>query len=272
MLEIPGSVNRIAVEHGADDLLVAQNDPLVDAARGVLHHDFFLVRARREITGREQVDARDLQLGRDHRSRVAGKAFHGELVGADLGLIEQRRHEAVGLATVLHAFSDCIDAPVIGLHGVGDDNATLAIDTCLLRELDVRADADGHHNQIGRKLEAIGKAHGRDAIVAQDRLRLRRHLEHHAALLQRLAQHSACDGIELSLHQAIEEMHDGHVHAALHQTVGGLQAEQAAADHDGVLAAGRGLDHAVDVMNIAKAYNTRKILARKRQHDRVGAG
>jgi hypothetical protein len=39
-----GAVDGIAVEHGADDLLVAQDDPLVDAAVGVLQHDLFLVR------------------------------------------------------------------------------------------------------------------------------------------------------------------------------------------------------------------------------------
>src|SRR4051812_10397350 len=30
MLEVPWAVDGIAIEHGADDLLVAQNDPLVD--------------------------------------------------------------------------------------------------------------------------------------------------------------------------------------------------------------------------------------------------
>ena len=39
--------------------------------------------------------------------------------------------------------------------------------------------------------------------VAQDRLRLRRHLEHHAALFQRLAQQSARDRVELALHQRV---------------------------------------------------------------------
>ena len=44
MLEIPGAVDGVAIEHGADDLLVAQDDALVDAAVGVLQHDLFLVR------------------------------------------------------------------------------------------------------------------------------------------------------------------------------------------------------------------------------------
>src|SRR6059058_1817810 len=67
-------------------------------------------------------------------------------------------------------------------------------------------------------------------------------------------------------------MHDGDVHAALHQTVGGFEAEQTAADHNGVLVARRSLNHALDVLNVAKADDARKILARKGQHDRVRAG
>ena len=101
MLEIPGAVDGVAIEHGADDLLVAQDDPLVDAAVGVLQHDFLLVRARGEIAGGEQVDAGHLQLGRDDGSLVAGKALQRELIGANPGLVEQRRDEAVGLAAVL---------------------------------------------------------------------------------------------------------------------------------------------------------------------------
>ncbi len=146
------------------------------------------------------------------------------------------------------------------------------MDTRLLRELDVWANPNGHHNQIGRELRAVGKAHGRDMIIAQDRLRLRRHLENHAALFQRLPQHSACNRIELALHQTIEEMHDGDVHTALHQTVGGFQTEQTAADDDGVPPARRGFDHAVDVMDIAKADDAGEILARNRQDDRIGTG
>ena len=272
MLEVPRAVDGIAIEHGADDLLVAQNDPLVDAAGGVLHDDLFLVRARREIAGGEQVDAGHLQFGRNHRAVIGGKTLHGEVVGANLGLVEQRSDEAVGLAAMLHAFADGIDAPVIGLHGVGDDDAALAMKACLARQLDIRTNADRHHDEIRRDLLAVGKAHAGHAILAKDRFRLRGHLEHHAALFQRLAQQSAGDLIELALHQRVEQVHDGDVHAALHQAVGGFEAEQTAADHDGVLVAGRGLDHALDVLNVAKADDAREVLARQRQHDRVRTG
>ena len=73
------------------------------------------------------------------------------MIGADLGLVEQRRDEALGLAAVLHAFADRVDAAVIGLHGVGDDDAALAMEPGLPGELEIGPDADRHYDEIGRK-------------------------------------------------------------------------------------------------------------------------
>ncbi len=64
-VEIPGAVGGIAVENGAYDLVVAQNDALVDAARRVAQHHFVIDVAFGEIAGREQIDAGDLELGRE---------------------------------------------------------------------------------------------------------------------------------------------------------------------------------------------------------------
>ena len=89
---------------------------------------------------------------------------------------------------MLHAFADRVDARVVGLHGVVDDDAALAVQACLARQLDVRADADRHHDQVGRNLRAVLEAHAGHAVLAEDRLGLRGHHEHHAALFQRLAQ------------------------------------------------------------------------------------
>ena len=92
------------------------------------------------------------------------------MIGADLGLLEQRRDQAIDLAAVLHAFADRIDAAVIGLHGVGDDDAALAIEPRLLGELETGPDADRHHDEVGRELRAVLEAHAGDAVFAQDRL------------------------------------------------------------------------------------------------------
>ena len=74
-----------------------------------------------------------------------------EMIGADLGHVEQRRDQAVGNAAVLHAFADRVDARVVGLHGVVDDDAAIAIKAGRFGELDVGPDADRHHHQIGRQ-------------------------------------------------------------------------------------------------------------------------
>ena len=272
MLEVPGAVDGVAIEHGADDLLVAQDDALVDAAGGVLQHDLFLVRARREIAGREQVDAGDLQLGRGDRAVIGGEALHGEVVGADLGLLEQRRHEAVDLAAMLHAFADRVDAPVEGLHGVGDDDAALAMEARLARQLDIGADADRHHDEIGGKLRAVREAHARDAVLAEDRLGLRRHLEHHAALFQRLAQQSAGDR---SSWRSISVSSRCTTVTFMPRFIRPLAASRPSRPPPittALLVAGRGLEHVVDVVDVAEGDDARQILARQRQHDRVRAG
>ena len=90
--------------------------------------------------------------------------------------------------------------------------------------------------------------------------------------VQRLAQHVAGGLVELALHQRVDEMNDRHLHAALHQAVGGFQAEQAAADDDGApMAAGR-RQHQVDVVDVAKGDDARQFLAGQRQDDRMRAG
>src|SRR3546814_4064026 len=54
----------------------------------------------------------------------------------------------------------------------------------------------------------------------------------HAAAFEFLLEHRGGRCVELTLHQAIHQMHDGDLHAALGQTVRSFEAEQPAADHD----------------------------------------
>ena len=105
-LEIPRAVDGIAVQHGALDLVALHDELLVDAARGVLEHELLGVGAAREVAGREQVDARDLELRRGLRARVAADAELREMVRDDFRLLEQRRDEAVACAAMLHALAE----------------------------------------------------------------------------------------------------------------------------------------------------------------------
>src|SRR5690348_8697709 len=86
-LEVPGTVNRIAVEHGTPDLVVLHDDLLVDAARRVFENELLGVGAAAEVAGREQIDARDLELRRRLRARVAADAELGEMVREHLRLL-----------------------------------------------------------------------------------------------------------------------------------------------------------------------------------------
>ena len=271
-LEVPGAVDGIAVEHGALHAVVLDDQLLVDAAGRVAQDEFLAVRAAVEVAGREQVDAGDLELGARHRALVAADAVLREVAGTDLGLLPQRRDQAVADAAVLHAFADRVHARVVGLHRVVDDDAALAVDAGLLRELDVRADADGHDDDVGRHFEAVLEAHAADLVVTEDRGGVRAHQEAQAALLQGLAQHVGRERVELALHQRVEHVHDRDLQALLHQAVGGFETEQAATDDDGVLAGLRGVQHRIDILDVTEADDARQVIARQRQDERIGTG
>ena len=166
-------------------------------------------------------------------------------------------------------------ASVIGLQRVGDGDAALAVQAGRLGERRVRADARGHHDEIGRHLGAVLEAHrlarGR-AVVADQRLGLRADQEVQAAVDQRLAQQAAGHVVELALHQPRRDVHHGHLHAAQHQAVGRLEAQQAAADHDRVPVLRGGVDHGLGVGDVAVADHALQVLAGHRQDEGRRAG
>ena len=153
---------------------------------------------------------------------------------------------------MLHAFADGEDAPVIGLHRVGHDDAALAMHAGALREFDVGLDADSHDDEVGIDDAAVGEAHAGHLRLANNLLRLRRHLEFQAARFERRAQQTARSRIELPLHQRVHQMHDRDIHAAPQEAIRGLEAQQAAADDHGLLVFRGGVDHAVDIGNVAE--------------------
>ena len=274
-LEVPAAIDGVAVQAGADQLVVLDHELLVDAGEGIAHHDLLGALAAHEVAGREQVDAGHLQLGAGLAAEVAADAELRQVVRADLALLEQRRHQAVGDAAVRGAFADGVDAGIgHRLQCVGDDDAAVAVQAGAFGQRGVGADAGGHHNQVGGDLLAILEAHRHHAavLVADQRLGLRTHAEAQAALLQRLAQQVASLVVELALHQPVADVHDGDLHAAQHQAVGRFQAQQAAADDDGVLVLGGRLDHRVGVGDVAVADHTVQVLAGHRQDEGVGAG
>ena len=109
-------------------------------------------------------------------------------------------------------------------------------------------------------------------LVPQDLLGLGRHVELHAALLERLAQQLAGGRVELAFHQAVHQVNDGDVHALLHEAIGRLETEQPAADDHRLAVLARRLDHGLDILDVAEADHAVQIHARDRQHERLGAG
>ena len=79
---------------------------------------------------------------------IAREAQLCEVVGADFGLLEQRGNKAVGDAAVAGAFTDGIDARVIGLQGVVDQNPAASRQAGAFRQFGVGADAGRHDNQV----------------------------------------------------------------------------------------------------------------------------
>jgi hypothetical protein len=159
-LEVPTAVRRVAVQAGADELVVLQHQLLVDAAVGIAHHDLFAALATHEVTGAEEIDAGDLELGADLATGVAADAELRQVRGADLALLEQWRHQSVGDAAVRRTLAHRVDARVgHGLHRVVDDNAALAVHATGLGQLGVGADTRGHHHQVGRDLLAVLELH-----------------------------------------------------------------------------------------------------------------
>ena len=176
------------------------------------------------------------------------------------------------MAADLGAFAEREDVGIGGVHAVVDDDAAVDLQPGILGEADVRPDADRHHHQRGRDDRAVGELDALDLAVADDRLGVGLGDYLDAARLDCLLQQVAGGRIELALHQRRHDVQHGHVHAAFLQAGGGLQAEQAAADDDGLCARLGGEQHGVDVVEIAVGEHARQILAGHRNDERHRAG
>ena len=125
---------------------------------------------------------------------------------------------------MLHALAHGVDGRVVGLQAVVDENAAVAGEIRPLGELDVGPHAHRHDHEIRGDLLATVEPHAGDALAAQDGLRLGAHAELDAALLQRRLEQRAGRRVELPLHERVEQVHHGDVHAAQGEPVRGLQA------------------------------------------------
>ena len=153
------------------------------------------------------------------------------------------------------AFADGEDRGVRRRHAVIGDDAAIDLQSGVLCDRHVGPDADRHDDERGRNDFSVHEFDALDLAVSHNRLGVG--LGHHldAARLDRLLQKIAGGGIELALHQGRHDVQHGHIHAALLQPGRGFEAEQAAADDDGLGARLSCEQHGVDVVEVAVAQN-----------------
>ena len=209
---------------------------------------------------------RHLELRRQQRAAVAADADLGEMRGAHLRLLEQRRDQAIGAVAVLHAFAHGVDAGIERLQRVVDHYAAVATQAGLAGKIDVRPDAGGHDDEIRVEVAAIlqtaRRLRGQRSVIAN---RPGGHAELDAAPLHDCFSRAAARPVELAFHQRVKDVHDRHIHALLEQAARGFEPEQSAADHDRLALCTRGLKHGVDVLQVAERDDAGQIAAGNRQ-------
>ena len=274
-LEIPRAIHGVAVHTGADQLVVLNHEFFVDAARGVAHHDFFKALATSEVASAEQINAGDFQLGAGEAAGVAANAKFGQVGGAHFALLKEGGHQTVSNATVGGALAHGVNARIgDGLQRVGDDDASVAMQTDLFRQFGVGSNACGHDHQISGDLLAVFELDGHDPSIfpSNEFLGLRAHQEPQTTCLQGFTQQATGHLVQLPLHQRARDMNHGHLHAAQHQTIGRFQAQQTTADDHRMLVHLGGFDHGVGIGNVAVGDHAGQVFAGDGQDEGVGAG
>ena len=126
----------------------------------------------------------------------------------------------------------------------------------------VRADADRHHDEVGRDLAAVLEPDARDPVLADDRVGVGLRDDLDAARLDRLLEQIAGRRVELALHQRRHQVEDGHRPCRAGEARGRFEPEQAAADHHGAAAAAPRREHPLDVVEVAEGDDAGQVLAR----------
>jgi hypothetical protein len=130
-----------------------------------------------------------------------------------------------------------------------------------LREVEVRAYPHRHDDQLRRNLFTRLQADTGDVFGSENRFRVRFQPEREPLGLERLLQQVRGGAVELPLHEPRHEVNHRHVHAAQLQSIGGLQPQQPAADHDRVGVLRRCVDHRLRIADVAVGEHARQLHA-----------
>src|SRR6185437_8382314 len=110
--------------------------------------------------------------GEDRRRHIDGRVVAGEAGPAHLRLRPDRRHQTEYLAVMLDAFADGVDARGAGAHVVADQQPAIDVEPGRPPEVDIGADADRQHDEVGRNLAAVGEQYALGPFAAENLLGL----------------------------------------------------------------------------------------------------
>ncbi len=228
------------------------------------------------VAQRRDVDAQQLELRRQVGA-VEGRGAAGEPVRHDAGHVVAGGDQPPDPLVGQGALPDRPDVRDRGPARVVDDDAAALADLEAggARELVARADPGGEHHEVGVDGLAVRERQARDRPVGPgpvDRGRLVVDPDLDAELLDALSQGRGAAVVELHRHQPRGELHHGHVQAERPQGVGGLQTQQATADHDAAAGPGGCRPDRVDVVQRAVDEAAGPVVALDRGHERVRAG
>ncbi|MCY1220466.1 hypothetical protein D9M72_324810 [compost metagenome] len=263
----PGAVAGLAVEHRADDAVLLEHQPLVDAGGSIAKDDLLASVAVGEIADRIEVDAGHLQFCRRIGMDKGGAAIAGQVTRGNPRHLIQRCHQAIDHAADLGAFAERHDVAVGRLHTGVDDDAAVGGKPRLLGKADIRSDADRHHDQCRRDDPAVVEFNALDLLLADDPLGIRFGDDLDATLFDRPLQQVAGGRVELPLHQSRHDVQDGDVHAACIETGCRFEAEKTATDDDSLFARLGRKQHRLHIVEIAIGDDTAQVLARYRNDE-----
>ena len=183
------------------------------------------------VAHRRQLDAGGLQPGDEPRPGVPGGPGAADRLGRDARLLPRRRHQSVDPAPVFRTVADRVDRRVGRAHLVVHDDAAVDLQASLHREVGVRTDPAGDHQQVRRELGTVLEPDAADPGVADDLRRHRVQAYGHTELRQRLDEDPAGIEIELTFHQVTTRVHDRHGQPPLGEGTRGFQSEQATTEH-----------------------------------------
>ena len=211
-------------------------------------------------------------LPREVNGRVHGLQVGRDVVRRDGGLLQARCHQPVDDTAVFGTFADGEDARIVGAHAVVDSHTAPDAESGVAGQVHVRDDARRDHDRVAVQQCAGAQQHATDARHADDLLHgvTGQHLD--AERGNKGPEPTAGLAIELVEHQMVVVIEHAHSGVGPPQGAGGLQTQDAAAEHrDRATARGARLEP-VGVRQIAEGVDAGQIDPRDRRHPRPRSG